>query len=84
MSNIFSKRIACDPKILGGKPVVRGTRISVEFILELVRSGMSFDEILKEYTHLKRLDLEAVLAFAEHAVSREEIVPFELSVAAQS
>lgn len=75
------KRIICDPKILGGKPVIRGTRISVEFVLELVHSGMSFDDILKEYPHLKRRDLEAALAFARHAVSREEVIHFELATA---
>lgn len=75
------KRIVCNPAILGGKPVIRGTRSSVEFVLELIHSGMSFDDILKEYPHLKRRDLEAALAFARHAVSREEIIHFELATA---
>lgn len=76
---LFSKRIVCDPKILKGKPVIKGTRISVEFILELLRSGMSFDTILDEYAQLSKTDLEAALAFAKHAVSREEVAPlFEL------
>ena len=77
MASIFSRRIISNQKILGGKPVIRGTRISVEFILELLRSGMSFKEILQAYPHLKRSDLEAVLAFAKHAVSQEEIISFE-------
>ncbi len=59
----LSKRIMCDPKILGGKPVINGTRISVEFILELVRSGMSFDEMLRQYKHLTKTDIEATIAF---------------------
>lgn len=78
MTTIFKKRIACDPKILGGKPIIRGTRISVEFILELVRSGMSVEEILREYQNLVRADLDAALAFAKHAVSREEIITLDL------
>lgn len=82
MPYLISKHIVCDPRILRGKPVIKGTRISVEFILELMRSGMSFEDILKEYKHLKRADLEAALLFAKHAVTREEIVP--LPVGARS
>lgn len=74
MPFLFLKRIICDPKILGGKPIIKGTRISVEFVLELLRSGMSFENILKEYAHLTRADLEAAVAFARQAVSREEII----------
>lgn len=73
----LANRIVSDPQILGGKPVVEGTRISVEFILELVRSGMGFNEILQEYPHLKRADLEAALVFAKRAVTYEEIIPLE-------
>ncbi|MDO8582329.1 MAG: DUF433 domain-containing protein [bacterium] len=76
---LFSKRIVCNPKILKGKPVIKGTRISVEFILELLHSGMSLQNILDEYTQLSKVDLEAALAFAKHAVSHEEVIPlFEL------
>lgn len=74
-----SKHIICDPKILSGKAIIKGTRISVEFILELIRSGMTFDGILKEYPSLSRTDLEAALGFAKHAVSREEIIPLKLA-----
>lgn len=79
MTNLITKFITMNPKILGGKPIIKGTRISVELILELIRSGMSFDEILKEYPHLKKAQIEATLVFAKHAVSREEIVPLELA-----
>ena len=75
----FARRIICDPKILGGKPVIRGTRISVAFILELVHSGLSFDDILSEYPHLTRADVEAVIAFAKRAVSQRELVPLSAS-----
>ena len=84
MPPIFlSKYIVCDPKILSGKPVIKGTRISVEFVLELLRSGMSFDEILKHYKHLTKTDLEATLAFAKHAVSHEEVASLELVASAR-
>lgn len=79
MLDSILKHITSDPKILGGKPIIKGTRISVEFILELIQSGMSFDEILKEYKNLTRADLQAALYFAKHAVSREELVPIEFA-----
>ena len=50
-------KITTDPKILGGKPVIKGTRISVEFILSLLESGMEITEILKESSHLKKVDI---------------------------
>ncbi len=65
--------IISNPKILGGKPVIKGTRISVEFVLELLRSGMNLNDIIHEYPHLKKSDIQAVLAFAKRAVSREQI-----------
>ncbi len=52
-------RITADPKILGGKPIIRGTRISVEFILELLASGAAEAEILQDYPHLKSNDIKA-------------------------
>ncbi len=66
------KQIVSNPKILSGKPIIQGTRISVEFILELVRSGMSTTDILSQYSHLKKSDVQAALTFAKYAVSREE------------
>ena len=68
-------RIVSNPEILGGKPIVKGTRISVEFVLELLASGMNIEDILKEYTHLKREDILAVLEFAARTIGREEILP---------
>ena len=53
--------IVIDEEICGGKPVIKGTRISVEFILELLSNGWSYDEILKNYPQLKKKDiLEAI------------------------
>jgi len=47
------ERITYGPNILGGKPIIKGTRISVQFTLELLGAGMSIDEILAEYPHLQ-------------------------------
>jgi len=65
------KRITANPKILGGKPVIRGTRISVEFVLELLASGATEAEILQDYPHLKPTDIKACLAYAAHSSDNE-------------
>jgi uncharacterized protein (DUF433 family) len=57
-------RITMDPAICHGKPCVRGLRYPVETLLELLSSGMTFDDILADYEDLERDDLLAVLAFA--------------------
>ena len=67
-------RITFNPNVLGGKPIIKGTRISVDFILELLSSGMNFDEILKEYNHLKREDILEALNYASKVVKREEVI----------
>ena len=67
-------RITYNPRILGGKPIIKGTRISVEFVLELLASGMTPDEIIEEYPKLTRRDIMAVLEFAARTIKREELV----------
>ena len=57
-------RIVSDPAILGGKPIVRGTRISVEIILEWMASGASRDDIVRNYPSLTVQDVEQALEFA--------------------
>jgi uncharacterized protein (DUF433 family) len=63
MENLLS-RITVDPEICHGKPCVRGLRYPVETLLELLSSGMTFDEILADYEDLDRDDLLAALSFA--------------------
>ncbi len=58
----YRKKIVINSKVLRGKPVIKGTRISVEFILELLSSGMTVKEILQEYPHLKKDEILACLA----------------------
>ena len=67
-------RITLNPNVLGGKPIIKGTRISVQFILELLSSGMSFDDILKEYRHLKKEDILDTLDYASKVIKREEVI----------
>jgi uncharacterized protein (DUF433 family) len=57
-------RITVDPKVLVGKPVIKGTRISVEFVVELLGRGWSVEQVLREYDHLTREDIQACLAYA--------------------
>ncbi len=69
----WQERIVVDPKILVGKPVIRGTRISVEFVVGLLGRGWSYEEILREYDHLTREDIQACLAYASDALQAERV-----------
>ena len=64
--------IAVNPKIMGGKPVLKGTRVTVEQILRLMAQGLSAEEILKDYPHLCREDISAVLLFAAKLADEED------------
>lgn len=65
--------ITCNPAILNGKPIVKGTRISVALILQCVASGMSREEILKGYPTLPPEGLDAALDFAARQFDGEEV-----------
>jgi uncharacterized protein (DUF433 family) len=58
-----------------GKPVIKGTRIPVEQILKLLAQGLSPDDILKDYPHLKKDDITAALLYAAKIMGREEVYP---------
>jgi len=64
-------RIEVDPGKLGGKPVIRGTRIPVSLVVELVASGMSTEEIIREYPELTEEDVRAALLYAAKLVEKE-------------
>lgn len=64
-------RITSDPAILGGKPIIAGSRISVEVILEWMASGASREDILKAYPFLKNADLDAAFEYAAGAMKNE-------------
>ena len=67
MSNV--PRIIADPKIMMGKPVIEGTRITVELILTRLAEGRSVDEILGEYPHLNRAAVTAAIEYARSLVA---------------
>lgn len=68
-------RIHSDPEILSGKPVVKGTRLSVDFILSLFAAGWTEDQVLENYPILTREDLQAVFAFAVDCMQTEAFYP---------
>ena len=68
-------RITIDPEICHGQPCVRGLRYPVEFLLDLLGSGMTSEEILADYADLEREDLHAVFAFAARLARSRRLVP---------
>lgn len=71
--------ITQNPEILGGKPIISGTRMSVEIILELLSSGMEIKDILQEYPFLKKEQIQAAINYAAKMVSKEESYIFDTS-----
>ena len=69
-------RIVSDPKVLFGKPVIAGTRISVELILEEIGAGSSVDDLLQAYPHLTRDQVLAAIRFAAQAIRNDTVYPF--------
>lgn len=67
------ERITIDPNVMGGKPCIRGLRVTVGTIVGLVASGHTFDEILKAYPYLEKTDIEQALAYAAWRVEEQEV-----------
>ena len=67
-------RIAIDPKIMLGKPVIRGTRITVELILRKLAEGADEHAILEAYPHLKKEDVQAAVGYAADTLAHEEVL----------
>ncbi|MEO8128241.1 MAG: DUF433 domain-containing protein [Bryobacteraceae bacterium] len=72
-------RIALDPRILVGKPVVRGTRISVELIVDLLAAGWNNEQVLDSYPTLEAEDIRACLAYASELLHSEKVFPLEIA-----
>lgn len=75
MKNLITQ----NPNILGGKPIIVGTRMSVETILELISSGMGINDLVKEYPFLKKEQIQAAINYAAKLVGKEESYIFEKS-----
>lgn len=65
--------ITIDSNILVGKPIIRGTRISVEFIIDLLARGWTTEQVLAEYDHLTGEDIQACLAYANEVLRSERV-----------
>jgi uncharacterized protein (DUF433 family) len=75
----LSKRIEVNPKILGGKPVIKGTRIPVYLILELLSAGYDFKRIIEAYPALTEEDIKAAVDYAVQIVKNEESFEYVVS-----
>jgi uncharacterized protein (DUF433 family) len=75
MFDNWRERIVVDPKVLVGKAVIRGTRLSVEFVLDLLANDWSIERVLEEYPQLKREDVIAVLKYAAEMIKEEKVYP---------
>jgi uncharacterized protein (DUF433 family) len=67
------RRIVVDPKIMIGKPVIRGTRLPIEIIVEKVAYGASIDDLRRDYPFLKDEDVRAALLYAAKRIANEEV-----------
>lgn len=71
-------RIISDPEVMLGKPVIKGTRVTVELILRKLAQGMSVGELLEAYPHLTREDILACLEYSADVIAGEEIIAPEI------
>ncbi len=72
---MWKERIEVDPAILVGKPVIKGTRLAVEFLVDLMAEGWTSEQILQNYPQLTGDDLQAALHYAAESLKRERVYP---------
>lgn len=72
----WQERIILDPAVLVGKPVIKGTRLAVEFIIELLAKGWSEEEIIRNYPGITHDDILACLSYASEMLRTEKVYPF--------
>ncbi|MCI0695173.1 DUF433 domain-containing protein [candidate division KSB1 bacterium] len=77
MTNSLSDRIELNPQVMLGKPVIKGTRITVEIILKKLSQNISFDEILSDYPRLKREDIQTAIAYSAKVLSTDKVLPLK-------
>ncbi len=73
--------IVADPAVMMGKPVIKGTRITVELILEKLAAGETIEQILEAYPHLTREGIQAALSFAAEALRSDVVYPTDEAAA---
>ena len=75
MDEQIRDRVVINPRVMTGKPVIRGTRVPVELIVRMLSQGISVDEVLNEYPRLELADIHAALAYAAGVLADEEVFP---------
>jgi uncharacterized protein (DUF433 family) len=70
----WQEHITADPSVLVGKPVIKGTRLAVEFVLELIAEGWSEADLLRNYPGLTREQILACVAYAKDRLSEEKVL----------
>lgn len=78
MEEQLRQRITINPRVMVGKPVIRGTRIPVELIVRMMAQGIPENDILREYPRLQPDDIRAALAYAAQVLADEEVFPLSL------
>lgn len=76
--NALLQRITTNPKVMVGKPVIRGLRMSVEQILVALANGVTFNDLLEDYPELEYEDIQAALLYASELVHDEKIYPIAI------
>ncbi len=75
MESALLKRIVVDPKIMAGKPIIRGTRVPVDAVIHRIAQGEGIEDILKDYPRITRQDIKAALEYASSLVRGEDVIP---------
>ena len=78
-SDKLLKRITANPAIFGGKPIIRGMRISVELVLSLLAQGVTWEELLADYPEIEPDDIRACLAYAHAIISHDSLDTVEIA-----
>lgn len=79
MDETLLKRIEMNPKVLVGKPVIKGTRVPVELIVRMMAQGIAENDILEEYPRLQVEDIRAALSYAAWSLEHQDILPLAVS-----
>ncbi len=79
MKKDLLKRIVVNPEVISGKPIIRGTRIPIDLILKLLAQGISVEEILGDYPHLTKEDIQAALLYGAKVIASEDVFPANIA-----
>ena len=74
LTQSYRERITVDPDVMLGKPVIKGTRITIELILKKLSEGMTVEDLLAAYPHLTKDDVLAALSYSADVISQEELI----------